>query len=173
MADGSGARDMDVFTPSPDTQRAFRDTLGQFATGVTVVTCRDADGPLAMTVNSFTSVSLDPPLVLWSPAVASSRHDGFVAAEHFAIHVLGTTQLELGARFAKDGRAFADTGWQEGPHGIPLLPDCVARFICTRHATHPAGDHTLILGAVTECARGSGLPLIFSQGAYGRFTEGA
>lgn len=173
MADGTGAHDMDVFTPNPETQRAFRDTLAQFATGVTVVTCRDAQGPLAMTANSFTSVSLDPPLVLWSPAVTSSRHDGFVAAEHFAIHVLNSDQLDLGKGFAGNGRAFDGCAWSENAQGVPLLEGCLARFICTRYAVHPAGDHTLILGAVTECARGAGTPLIFAQGAYGRFTDGA
>ena len=173
MADGSAAtRMMESFTPTPETQRAFRDALGQFATGVTVVTCHDADGPLAITANSFASVSLDPPLVLWSPAIASSRHDSFVAAERFAIHVLRADQRELGRRFARDGRAFDGLSWSRGPGDVPLLADCLARFTCTRHAVHPGGDHTLVLGEVTQCARAEGAPLIFAQGAYGRFTDG-
>ena len=173
MADGSAVMsDMDVFCPTAENQRDFRNTLGQFATGVTVVTCRDAQGALAITANSFASVSLDPPLVLWSPAIASSRHDSFAAAEGFAIHVLEASQLDMGMRFARNGRAFEDGEWREGPDGVPLLTSCLARFVCKRHAVHPAGDHTLILGEVTECARRAGEPLIFSQGAYGRFTDG-
>lgn len=172
MADGAATRDMDIFTPTADMQRALRDTFAQFATGVTIVTCRDADGPLAMTANSFSSVSLSPPLVLWCPAVTSSRHDSFAAATRFAIHVLGESQLDTGMRFARDGRAFGDSGWREGADGLPLLDDCIARFSCTRFAAHPAGDHTVILGEVTECARSDGTPLIFAQGAYGRFTDG-
>jgi flavin reductase (DIM6/NTAB) family NADH-FMN oxidoreductase RutF len=163
---------MDDFTPDADSQRAFRDTLAQYATGVTVVTCLDAQGPLAMTANSFASVSLDPPLVLWSPARASARHDSFADARHFAIHVLRDTQIDLGTRFARDGRAFEGLDWSRGPDGVPLLPDCLARFVCARFATHPAGDHTIVLGQVTHCACGTGDPLVFAQGAYGRFTDG-
>lgn len=173
MADGmANAQTMDQFTPSADTERAFRDALGCFATGVTVVTCRDAEGPLAMTANSFAAVSLDPPLVLWSPAISSRRHDSFVNAEHFAIHVLSTDQHAMCRDFAMNGRAFDCAPWHEDDTGVPLLDGCLARFTCSKFAAHPGGDHTIILGRVTDVARSAGKPLVFAQGAYGRFTDG-
>lgn len=169
MADGSVTPDMQSFSPSAADDRAFRDTLGCFATGVTVVTCQDAEGPLAITANSFAAVSLDPPLILWSPAKSSRRHDSFVAAEHFAVHVLAEDQLPLGRRFAMDGRDFTGLDWADDA-GTPLLSDCLARFTCRRHATVPGGDHTVILGEVLQAAHRPGAPLIFARGAYGRFT---
>ena len=94
---------MTSFTPSPDHAGAFRAALGQFTTGVALVTTTTARGPLAMTVNSFTSVSLDPPLILWCPAKVSARHDGFVAASHFTVHVLREDQVDLARHFARQG----------------------------------------------------------------------
>ena len=157
------------FRPGPGSERAYRDALGAFATGVTIVTCRDDQWPLAITANSFASISLDPPLVMWSPAVSSSRHDSFVAAPRFAIHVLAADQLTLGRRFALDGRAFDGTDWEEGD-GLPMLP-CLARFDCRHHAAHGAGDHTIVLGQVERVVQGEGAPLVFCQGAYGRFAN--
>jgi flavin reductase (DIM6/NTAB) family NADH-FMN oxidoreductase RutF len=170
MPDGSNTMHSETtFIPGPDNQRALRDALGCFATGVTVVTCRDAQGPLAMTANSFAGVSLDPAIVLWSPALTSARHDSFVAAEHFVIHIMSTAQKDLCTHFALNGRGFDDVAWSENAQGVPVLPDCVARFTCTRFATHPGGDHTVILGKVTEAARSDGAaPLVFAQGTYGR-----
>ena len=173
MPDGTVTqRDMKSFTPCPEPQRDFRDALGCFATGVTIVTCRDADGPLAMTANSFAAVSLDPPLVLWSPGKFSSRYQSFVDAKHFAIHVLTSEQADLGTRFAKDGRAFDGTPWTEDANGVPLLPGCLTQFTCSQHATHPGGDHTIIIGRVENAVHGPGTTLIFAQGSYGRFTDG-
>mgnify|MGYP006289168161 FL=1 len=165
---------METFRPGPETARAYRDALGCFGTGVTVVTCREGPGgpPLAMTANSFSSVSLDPPLVLWSPAVSSSRHDAFVAAPQFAIHILAEDQLPLARAFAADGRDFSAVDWAEGPGGAPALPGALARLDCAHHAAHGAGDHTIVLGRVEQVVRQPGVPLLFVQGRYGRLAEG-
>ena len=162
---------MQDFTPGPETARAFRDALGRFATGVCVVTCATPDGPLGITVNSFASVSLDPPLVLWSPARASRRFDAFEGADHFAIHVMGEGQFDLSHRFARDGCAFEGLDWSAGPGGAPLLPGCLARFACARHAVHEGGDHAIVVGRVLSAAFRDGAPLLFNAGAYGRFTS--
>jgi flavin reductase (DIM6/NTAB) family NADH-FMN oxidoreductase RutF len=162
---------METFRPGPANARAYRDTLGAFGTGVTIVTCLEGDRPLAMTANSFASVSLDPPLVLWSPAIASSRHDAFVAAPAFSIHILACGQLDMARRFARDGRDFSHAEWAPGPHGVPALEGVVARLDCHHHAAHGAGDHTIVLGRVEQIARGAGRPLIFCEGVYGAFAE--
>ena len=100
--------EMEDVVPGPDTQKAFRDALGRFATGVTVVTTDSEIGPLGITANSFASVSLDPPLVLWSPAKSSRRYEAFAEAKDFAIHVIGAEQAEISARFSRDGTAFEE-----------------------------------------------------------------
>ncbi len=172
--DGSqqGHRQMEIFTPGPDSARALRDALGRFATGVTVVTARGPEGPVGITANSFASVSLDPPLVLWSPAKSSSRFPIYAAAEHFAIHVLGADHRDLAAHFVRSGFDFSGLESAEGPGGVPLLDQCLARFACRRVAAHDAGDHVIVVGAVIEAAYRDGEPLVFNQGAYGRFLHG-
>lgn len=172
MADGGRMNMMNRFSPTPDFAREFRSALGCFGTGVTIVTCRDADGPLGITANSFASVSLDPALVLWSPAKTSMRHDSFVAAKDFAIHVLHEGQLDLASTIARNGRALSCADGYTETDVCPALDDCLVRFTCRQYATHDAGDHTLILGEVREVATGTGTPLLFSQGQYGRFTNG-
>ncbi len=161
---------MKGFTPQADSTRAFRDALGRFATGVTVVT---APGPVAMVANSFAAVSLDPPLVLWSPARASSRFDGFAAARHFAVHVLGAEQVALTRRFAHAGEGFDADDLDENPSGVPLLRGCLARFECEQHAVHEGGDHLIIVGRVLRAALRDGDPLIFAGGRYGHLANGA
>lgn len=168
----AGRNEMERFTPGADTARAFRDALGRFATGVTVVTAQTAEGPVGITANSFASVSLDPPLVLWSPARASSRFPVFAAAEHFAIHVLGQEHRDLAAHFVRHGRDFAGIAVRPGPGGAPLIEDCLARFACRAVARHDAGDHLIVVGEVLEAAARPGEPLVFSQGAYGQFLRG-
>jgi len=171
--DGSFERPlaMERFTPGPDSARALRDALGRFATGVTVVTALGPEGPVGITANSFASVSLDPPLVLWSPARASSRFPVFAEAEHFAIHVLGADQRDLAAHFTRHGRDFGGLEVTEGPGGVPLIGQCLARFACRRFAAQDAGDHAIILGEVLEAAFREGEPLVFSQGFYGSFAR--
>lgn len=157
------------FVPGPGTERAFRDALGCFGTGVTVVTALTGDGPLAMTANSFASVSLDPALVLWCPAVASYRHRPFTEAETYIIHVMAEDQQELALHFARSGGDFARIAWQPGPGGAPILPGCLARFECRRHAVHEAGDHSIIVGRVMRAVHRPGSGLMFKRGQYGGF----
>lgn len=168
----TGTDQMERFTPGPDTARSFRDALGRFATGVTVVTALDDDRPVGITANSFASVSLDPPLVLWSPARASSRFTAFATAEHFAIHVLGQEHRDLAAHFVRNGRDFAGIATAAGPGGAPLIEGCLARFACRTVARHDAGDHLIVVGEVLEACARTGEPLIFSQGTYGQFLRG-
>lgn len=163
-----------TFEPSPERSRELRRAFGFFGTGVTIITAQTAQGPLGMTANSFSSISLDPPLVLWSPAKSSQRHDAFVAAQCFCIHVLSAAQLELADHFATQGYDFSDIDWQEGPLGSPALQGCLAEFHCRRHAVHPAGDHSLVLGEVCHVVHSqTDRPsLIFQNGAFGSFSAG-
>ncbi|MEY8839781.1 flavin reductase family protein [Cribrihabitans sp. XS_ASV171] len=158
------------FTPGPDTTRAFREALGCFATGVTVVTTMTQAGPRAITVNSFSSVSLTPPMVLWCLDHQSNRFDAFAAAPSYAIHVVGEEQQALALDFARDGTDFSRARWQEGEAGVPLLEDCLARFECRHSAAHEAGDHLIIVGEVTRAMHRPGQGLIFKRGQYGAFT---
>lgn len=158
-----------LFAPEAENHRAYRNALGSFTTGVTVVTAMSADGPIGMTVNSFASVSLDPPLVLWSPAKNSSKHDAFSGTHHFAIHVLGADQDHLSAAFTRGGAAFDGLKVEINPHGVPVLPGTLARFECVQQAQHDAGDHTIIIGKVLRVAHRQGEPLCFSGGRFGRF----
>ena len=107
---------------------------------------------MGMTVNSFTSVSLDPPLVLWSPAKSSSKHDAFAAVDHYAIHVLSAEQDGLSACFTRGGTAFEGLEWQLNTEGAPVIPGTLSRFECRRFALHDAGDHSLIIGRVLQLA---------------------
>ena len=161
---------MEPFEPGPDTARAFRDALGRFATGVTLITCKSEIGPVGITANSFASVSLDPPLVLWSPARSSRRFDAFTRAPHFSIHILAEDQRDLALAFVTDGQAWAQTRWTEGPEGTPLVTECLARFDCARHAVHDGGDHAIVVGRVLSVQPGRGAPLLFASARYGRFT---
>jgi flavin reductase (DIM6/NTAB) family NADH-FMN oxidoreductase RutF len=160
------------FVPGPATAARFRQALGRFVTGVTVVTAATPAGPMGITVNSFTSVSLDPPLVLWCPARASRRFEYFTQATHFAVHVLGEEQRDLSRRFASGAGLFADLDPATTPEGVPVLPDPLARFDCARHATHDGGDHVIVLGRVLRGSLRDGAPLVFSGGDYGQFSSG-
>ena len=176
MPDGSGfngpgrGSEAETFVPGPDRLRALRSALGRFATGVTVVTTQSADGPVGITANSFSSLSLDPPLVIWSPARGSRRFPVFAEAAVFSIHVLGAAQGDLAARFVRDGRDFAGLDAHPNAEGVPILPGCLARFDCRREVVHDGGDHALIVGRVLRAAVDDGAPLVFSAGRYGSFT---
>lgn len=160
---------MDSFDPGDD-PRAFRSALGSFATGVAVVTARDEAGaPVGITANSFASVSLDPPLVLWSPARASRRFGLFTEARAFAIHVLAHDQQAVCDAFVRAARGFGQVHWDEGPQGLPLIEGCLSRLICAREAVVDAGDHAIVLGRVREAQRRDGAPLVFQGGRYGGF----
>ena len=157
-----------VEAPTLDS-RAFRAALSSFATGVTVVTARGPDGaPVGVTVNSFSSVSLDPPLVLWSLDRRALSLPVFEAAGHFAVHVLSAEQAHLSDRFATRGASdkFEGVDWSEGIGGVPLLPGIAARFECRRHAAHDGGDHRIYLGRVLRFENNGDATLAFQRGAY-------
>lgn len=163
----------DGFSPGPETQRAYRDALGRYATGVTVITASSETGPLGITANSFASVSLDPPLVLWSPAKASARYATFAATPRFAVHVLGAEQIELANVFARDGAGFDACDWRFDADGVPLIAGCLARFDCAKVADMDGGDHLIVLARVLRATMRQGEPLLFAAGSYGRFTNAA
>lgn len=147
--------------------RAFRRSLGQFATGVTVITARNGEQLLGMTVNSFAALSLEPPLVLWSIRRESGGLQAFQAAGHFAVNVLAANQVELSNRFASSkGDKFAPTAWSAGLHGAPLLHGAIAHMECALHEVVEGGDHLLLIGRVERYARFAGEPLLFTQGRY-------
>jgi flavin reductase (DIM6/NTAB) family NADH-FMN oxidoreductase RutF len=157
-------------------ERRLRDALGQFATGVTVVTTMTPTGPLGITANSFASVSLDPPLVLWSPARKSARFPAFEAASHFAIHVLGHDQRALAEHFAAplsgESDAFEGFAVGAGAGGAPLLGGCAARFECRHAAGHDGGDHMIVVGEVLRLERRDVPPLIYYRGGYTGLADG-
>lgn len=153
------------FNPAEE-PRAYRDALGSFATGVTVVTAADRDGPVGITANSFASVSLEPPLVLWMPDKNSKRLPYFADAEHFAIHVLDGHQQDLCNAFTRDMRAFDGLDWRPDERGVPQIAGCLARFDCALHARHDAGDHLILLGRVGRATFRPGLPLLFQAGRF-------
>jgi 3-hydroxy-9,10-secoandrosta-1,3,5(10)-triene-9,17-dione monooxygenase reductase component len=148
--------------------RSFRQCLGKFATGVTVVTCCDKDGkPCGITANSFSSVSLDPPLVLWNIAKVSSSLDAYLGAEHFAINVLSAKQQDVSAHFARsDHTLFNGIEYSMSKDGVPILPDTVAAFECRTHEIHDCGDHFIIVGEVTAYTSTGMDPLVFYGGRY-------
>lgn len=146
----------------------LRRALSCFATGVAVATTRDAAGePAGITINSFNSVSLDPPLVLWSIAKDSYSYDAFIDAEHFAVNVLTREQLDLSARFAqRDGDKFEGLVTREGLHGVPLLLECAACFQCRTEHLYEGGDHKIIVGRVLSIEERDTAPLIFYRGDF-------
>lgn len=168
MADGSTMTEL-VFSPEDDA-RAFRDALGRFATGVTVVSIAGPDGPMGFTANSFAAVSLDPPLVLWSPAKSSQRFPHFATARHYSIHVLDRQHGDWMARFQRGGAGFHGLSHEINPEGVPVIHGALARFDCEQHATHEGGDHLIVVGRVLRAAHRDGSPLIFNQGQYGGFS---
>jgi flavin reductase (DIM6/NTAB) family NADH-FMN oxidoreductase RutF len=150
-------------------QRSFRNALGDFATGVVVVTAPNPAGdPVAMTVSSFNSVSIDPPLVLFSVSRSALSLDALLAAEHFGISVLRGDQRELSGRFAHSRSAkWSGIEPHFGQTGCPLVGPCLASFECTPHAVHDGGDHLIIVGRVLSFERATeGEPLVFFRGGY-------
>jgi len=139
--------------PPRFTQREFRDALGSFATGVTVVTARAPDGALVgLTANSFNSVSLAPPLVLWSLARSASTMPVFSQCTHYAVNVLSAAQVGLAQQFAARGvDRFAGVAHTYGVHGVPLLDGALATFECFNRSQHAEGDHIIFVGEVEHC----------------------
>lgn len=151
--------------------KVFRQCLGKFATGVTVVTCSDVDGnPCGITANSFSSVSLDPPLVLWNISKVSNSLDAYMSAEHFAINVLSAQQQELSVHFSRsDHTMFNGVDYTLSADGAPLLPDTIATLHCRTHQIHDCGDHFVVIGEVTDHQLTDADPLLFYDGTYRTF----
>jgi flavin reductase (DIM6/NTAB) family NADH-FMN oxidoreductase RutF len=152
--------------------REFRAALGMFATGVTVITARGPDGGLVgLTANSFNSVSLSPPLVLWSLSRQASSMPVFNQGSHYAINILAADQKDLAQRFAtRDIDRFAGVAWSEGAGGAPVLEGVAAVFECANRSQYEEGDHVIFVGEVERCSRREqALPLIFHGGRY--YTE--
>ncbi|HEX3982949.1 MAG TPA: flavin reductase [Acidisoma sp.] len=158
---------------SLDKTRLFRNALGSFATGVTIITTRGPDGSdVGVTANSFNSVSLDPPMILWSIGKNSSSLAAFMAAENFAVHILATDQEHLSGRFAKSGvDKFVGIEIDRGHGGVPLLRGSAARFQCRVAFRHEAGDHFIIVGEVDDFDHAGHAPLAFHGGRYGVFVR--
>lgn len=155
-------------------EREFRDTLARWPSGVTVVTARHDDEPVGMTAASFSSLSLDPPLVLLCIARTASSHDGLVSAPGFAVHILGADQDETSARFALPGpEKFSEFPDERGPFDAPLLPVGVARLVCSAYDALQGGDHTILVGRVVRTELADADPLVYYNRGYGRLLTAA
>ncbi|MDD3675609.1 flavin reductase [Thauera propionica] len=156
--------------PGEDFSRRFRNALGMFATGITVVTTRTPAGePIGLTVNSFNSVSLEPPLIVWSLANDLPSRPLFEGCEYYAINVLAEDQMDLSQRFAsRNGEKFAGLEIDAGQGGVPLLKGCCARFVCRNTVRHDGGDHIVFISEVVDFGREERLPLLYFGGAYRR-----
>lgn len=153
-------------------QRAFRDTVGRFCTGVVLVTGVDEGQPVGFAAQSFVSLSLDPPLVALCPALTSSSWPRIRASGHFCINVLGADQKALCDAFARSGGdKYAGVSWSAAPSGSPRIDGVLAWIDCAFETEHEAGDHTIAIGRVgaLEAREGDLAPLLFFTGAYGRF----
>jgi len=155
--------------------KAFRNALGAFATGVTVVTTAGAEGEdIGLTANSFNSVSLQPPMILWSLARSSLSLPAFQEAEYFAVHILAEDQEEISGRFARRGEdKFAGLPLERGPGGIPLMQSYAARFICRSAYQYEGGDHIIFVGEVVDFDQHDRAPLLFHGGQYGQLNRTA
>jgi flavin reductase (DIM6/NTAB) family NADH-FMN oxidoreductase RutF len=173
MADpGSGSSPPQIFDA-----RQFRDALAQFATGVTIICARAGDGRyVGFTANSFNSVSLDPPLVMWSLARRSSSLAAFESAERYTVNVLSASQSGLARRFSRPhADRFESVPIRLGWADAPLIEGCVAWFECRHYARQRAGDHMVFFGEVATCERANGRGLVFHHGHFGtteRMPEG-
>ena len=165
----------DALAPAPAPAQAFRQLMGQFATGVAVVALPGEDGAIsAMTINSLVSVSLDPMLVSWSLQNSASQFAAYSGAERFTISILAQSQQALARRYAARGdSALLHEDFETGADGLPAIRGALGHIACRRFAVHGAGDHTIILGEVTgmtQAPRPDGAadhPLVFFGGRFG------
>lgn len=160
-------------TPSFDLT-TLRECLGRFATGVTVVTCNDASGgACGITANSFSSVSLDPPLVLWNIARVSDSLEAYLDAEFFAINILGRHQRDVAEHFAQaDHTRFDGIDYSTSDSGTPILSDTIACLLCRTYEIHECGDHYIIIGEVKQLQFLQRDPLVFFGGHYASLVQG-
>ncbi|MDE1569428.1 flavin reductase family protein [Aquabacter sp. L1I39] len=164
----------DLETLNPILPRHFRDVLGAFATGVVVVTTNGSGGrPVGLTINSFNSVSLDPPLILWSLALKAPSLPAFQASNVFNINILAEHQEALGRRFATPAEnKFADVDHAPGLNGAPVLADTAAHMECRVYARYPGGDHEIYVGEVTALQDRGHAPLVYHRGGFRRLHGG-
>lgn len=158
------------FIPGQSDARVLRNTLGRFATGVTIVSVDSPNGPVGMTVNSFSSVSLDPPLIQWAVAKKAGRYELFVEAEEFSVSVLRVEHTQIAYDFSAEAQAFDHDQWAINSGQPPLLKTALASFRCSRESLHDGGDHTIIIGRVIDGAFSDGAPLLFFKGEFGHFS---
>ncbi|ARU01301.1 flavin reductase family protein [Yoonia vestfoldensis] len=157
-----------TFDPQTDSSR-FRAALGSFTTGVTIITTDSPEGPIGIVANSFASVSLDPPLVLWSPAKSSKRFAHFAGARRFAIHVMAADQRDICTAILGSKTAIRNVPTHLSHCGMPIIAGALATFECNLETSHDAGDHLIIIGRVTKAHHTQGQPLTFHGGQYGTF----
>ncbi len=171
MTDAAGA-------PWPPIDAArFRDVLGRFASGVTVVTAVTDEGPVGFTCQAFTSLSLDPPMVALAPGKQSTSWPKIAVAGSFCVNILADDQEELCRRFATPANErpdkFGDVEWRPATGGAPVLAGVLAWVACALMAAHDAGDHELVIGRVLDLGVGSGSPLLYYRGGFGRLAAGS
>jgi len=152
----------------------FKSVMGRFSTGVTVVTTCDGDRPAGVTVNTFASISLNPPLVMVSIDKRSHMHDLTAHMGFFAVNILGADQQEVSRRFAGQtgdrNDRFRQTSFHAGKTGAPILDDAIAHVECRVVEVYPAGDHSIFLGQVEALGASAGEPLVYYRARYGVFT---
>jgi flavin reductase (DIM6/NTAB) family NADH-FMN oxidoreductase RutF len=148
--------------------KAFRRALGNFATGVTIITAEGADGEkVGVTASSFNSLSMDPPLVLWSSMKDARSCEIFESASHFAVNILASDQMDMSNHFARQQEdKFAGFEWEKGIGGAPIFPNCAGRFQCETYDKLDGGDHWIFVGKVVAFDDFGRAPLCFHQGSY-------
>lgn len=167
MTDISSEADLDDKAASSMDEARFRQVLGHFATGVTIVTAHDDHGPAGFTCQSFMSVSLEPPLIAFAPSTTSATWPRIAATGAFCVNILNQDQEDLCRVFATKGDTkFDGVGWKPGPNGSPVLAGALAWVDCRLDAIHEAGDHLVAVGRVTDIGVGSGHPLVFYRGGF-------
>ena len=167
--EGNKMNQTQTFQAADADKRQLRTLLGQFATGVTVVTTKTQDHvKVGMTANSFTSVSLDPPLILWNIAKTATHFEDFKSCEHFAIHILNEDQEQTSNHFARSSAdKFSQIDHQEdAATGVPMLNQALATLVCKNYQWVEAGDHYIVLGQIEHCTLNTGKPLVFHNGKY-------
>jgi 3-hydroxy-9,10-secoandrosta-1,3,5(10)-triene-9,17-dione monooxygenase reductase component len=153
-------------------QERFREVLGHFASGITIVTAMEDEGPVGFTCQAFTSLSLDPPMVALAPSKSSTSWPKIARAGAFCVNMLQETQEALCVSFAVTGRdKFAGVRWRAGVTGAPIIEDSLAWAECELGSINDAGDHELVTGRVIELGIGQGRPLLFYKGSFGTFTD--
>lgn len=157
----------------PNQPKTLRNILGQYATGVTIITTRGQDGRnIGMTANSFSSLSLDPPLILWSLSKTAPSLPEFNAAKYFAIHMLAQEHHQLSNHFARGAAdKFSGVAHTDSEEGIPLLDNALVTLVCENHQQFDGGDHIIYIGKITRFHQREGAPLVFHAGQYQSLTN--